>query len=89
MGKFDDINELTIFADYRVPQVLNFFGTVKYGCDLQSKLESDFVFQYGDEEEVEIRAASVLVVDVSLSALLFLENSANRQHWIRARGLYL
>lgn len=30
LGKFDDIDSLTMFADYRVPQSLQYFGAFKY-----------------------------------------------------------
>ena len=30
LGRFDDISTLTMFADYRVPQSLQYFGVMKY-----------------------------------------------------------
>ena len=30
IGRFDDIEALTMFADYRVPQSLQYFGALKY-----------------------------------------------------------
>ena len=30
LGEFHDIESLTMFADYRVPQSLQFFGVFKY-----------------------------------------------------------
>ena len=39
-GAFTDINYITMFADYRVPQVLIHFGTMTYSNDLLNKLKS-------------------------------------------------
>ena len=38
-GKFDDIDSITIFADYRVPQALVYFGLLDYGSELIQVLE--------------------------------------------------
>lgn len=35
-GRFDDIESITMFADYRVPQSLQYFGAMKYS-DVSSK----------------------------------------------------
>ncbi|OWA51955.1 UPF0553 protein C9orf64 [Hypsibius exemplaris] len=63
-GHFSDIDSLTIFADYRIPQVLNFFGATKYSDELQVKLKANEVFKYGDVEEVEIRASTIFVAEL-------------------------
>lgn len=34
LGRFDDIQTVTMFADYRVPQVLVHFGAIKYSNEL-------------------------------------------------------
>lgn len=36
---FDGIHELTMFADYRVPQVLKYFGILEYSPELMQALE--------------------------------------------------
>lgn len=40
IGAFDDIDCITMFPDYRVPQVLIFYGAMKYSDKLYKKLES-------------------------------------------------
>jgi Potential Queuosine, Q, salvage protein family len=40
LGHFDDIIDVTMFADYRVPQVLVHFGALKYSNELMDKLQS-------------------------------------------------
>ena len=63
LGKFTDIDALTMFADYRVPQVLYFFGAVSYSDGLLEKLRSGELLDYGSPEEVEIRSASIWAVE--------------------------
>ncbi|NWI78619.1 QSPP protein, partial [Dryoscopus gambensis] len=58
-GSFDDISSLTIFADYRIPQVLVHLKAMKYSEELMKKLREGTLFQSGDKEEVEIRGCSI------------------------------
>ncbi|OWA52830.1 UPF0553 protein C9orf64 [Hypsibius exemplaris] len=70
-GMFTDIDQLTIFADYRIPQVLNYFGTMTYSPELQKKLDANYMFQYGEHEEEEIRGCTIHVSEL-------LKNELNR-----------
>lgn len=40
LGEFNDIDFITMFADYRVPQVLLHFGAMRYSNPLLSTLQS-------------------------------------------------
>ena len=68
-GHFNDIAELTMFADYRVPQCLQFLGILKYSADLQRKVEKEEELQAGSEEEVEIRGCSIHAVECLLNTM--------------------
>uniref|UniRef100_A0A0N4V1L4 Queuosine 5'-phosphate N-glycosylase/hydrolase n=1 Tax=Enterobius vermicularis TaxID=51028 RepID=A0A0N4V1L4_ENTVE len=59
LGNFSDIADLTMFADYRVPQILAFFSVLKYSPKLEETLRSKVLLQPGSETEVEIRAFSI------------------------------
>lgn len=64
LGRFDDINDtITMFADYRVPQVLVHFGSLVYSDDLMKELKEDKILINGEPKEVEIRAASIEIVE--------------------------
>ncbi|KAG4073666.1 hypothetical protein HA402_000890 [Bradysia odoriphaga] len=63
LGQFDDIQTVTMFADYRVPQVLVHFGAIKYSNELLELLKKDTILANGSPEEVEIRGASIYVVE--------------------------
>ncbi|GMH37463.1 hypothetical protein BSKO_05336 [Bryopsis sp. KO-2023] len=63
VGEFNDISCLTMFADYRVPVVLKNLGVLGYSEELERKVESLVELPAGCEEEIEIRAASVVGVE--------------------------
>jgi hypothetical protein len=55
LGHFEDINEtITMFADYRVPQVLVHFGSLIYKDELMNDLKSDKLLENGEPKEVEV-----------------------------------
>ncbi len=58
-GNFVDLDQLTAFADYKVPQVLRHFGVLSYSPSLAARIDSQKLVASGSEEEVEIRAATV------------------------------
>jgi hypothetical protein len=58
VAEFDDIDELTIFADNLVPHVLRCEGVLVYDADLAARLESGRLLPAGREER-EIRACAV------------------------------
>ena len=68
-GKFDDIEELTMFADYRVPQCLLFLGILKYSEELQEKVINETELAHGSIEEIEIRGCSIHAVECLKTAI--------------------
>lgn len=64
LGAFADIDTITMFADYRVPQVLHYFGAIEYVPGLLETLRADRILANGSAEEVEIRAASIHAVEL-------------------------
>lgn len=64
VGFFKDINDsITMFADYRVPQVLVHFGSLVYSDELMDDLKKNKILINGEEKEVEIRGASIYIVE--------------------------
>lgn len=59
LGAFDDLDVLTAFADYKVPQVLRRLGVLVYDETLAAKVDSLTLLPTGSPEEVEIRAATI------------------------------
>lgn len=63
-GKFKDMDYLTCFADYKVPQILNLLGIIEYSEDLQKKIEKRTLIPAGSRQEIEIRSATVQAVEL-------------------------
>ena len=63
LGSFKDIQELTIFPDYRLPQVFQAEGVFEYSESLGGKIKGkeEITDRY---EEAEIRASSVVAVEM-------------------------
>ena len=58
-GAFTDMDQLTIFADYKLPQVLRHYGVLEYHPSLAQRIDAQELLEAGSEEEVELRAATV------------------------------
>jgi hypothetical protein len=63
-GRFHDLDQLTAFADYKLPQVLRHLGFITYKPELAARIDNLTLIPPGSPEEVEIRAATVWVVDI-------------------------
>lgn len=58
-GAFHDIDDLTVFADYKVPQALRRLDILNYGDKLAGLVDSRSLIPPCSREEVEIRAATI------------------------------
>jgi hypothetical protein len=63
-GHFMDVDKLTAFADYKLPQVLRHLGILCYKPDLSRKVDSGILLESGSIEEVEIRANTIWAVEL-------------------------
>ena len=63
------IGQLTMFADYRVPQILHHLRILTYRPALACALEAHEEFASGAREEIAIRAASIIAVERVAAAL--------------------
>jgi hypothetical protein len=63
-GKFDDLDQLTIFADNLVPHVLRVDGVLGYDADLAARIDRGDPLEVGSVEEIEIRAAALHAVEL-------------------------
>jgi hypothetical protein len=69
LGRFDDIEQLTMFADYRIPQLLRGEGILHYDSTLATLVDSYQEVQSGSEMEIELRAATIHAVELLRHAL--------------------
>ncbi|KAK5211001.1 hypothetical protein LTR41_003613 [Exophiala xenobiotica] len=63
-GSFDDIDTLTMFADYRIPQMLQGLHCLWYSPRLESRIARLEQFAPGEAMEVEIRGCSIWCVEL-------------------------
>ncbi|MDD9370098.1 MAG: queuosine salvage family protein [Acidimicrobiales bacterium] len=64
LGRFDDIGQLTAFADNLVPHVLRMSGVLVYDEKLAAHIEDEALLDPGDAPEVEIRACGLHAVEL-------------------------
>ena len=76
-GEFADIDDLTVFADYKLPQVLRELGIISYHPTLAEKVDSCRVLVPGCGEEVEIRAATICAAEALRDAFCGREPNVN------------
>ncbi len=64
LGRFDDLDRLTIFADNLVPHVLRVDGVLRYEPALAARIDAGELIPAHSKEEIEIRAAAVDAVEL-------------------------
>ncbi len=60
----DDINELTVFADYQVPKGLESKGLIKYSKGLKHKILNHIIIKKDSLEEYKIRTCTIVASDL-------------------------
>ncbi|MGN6359153.1 MAG: queuosine 5'-phosphate N-glycosylase/hydrolase [Thermomicrobiales bacterium] len=68
-GNLRDLDQLTAFADYKVPQLLRAEGILDYAPELAARIAAREPLPAESQEEVEIRAATVWGVELLRRAL--------------------
>ena len=84
LGEFHNIQNITMFADYRVPQSLVAFNVLQYSDELKNKLKTHTPIAPGDEIESEIRGMSIYACDQVLEQVEERALEAGRQIEVNA-----
>lgn len=63
-SKIKNIDQLTAFADYKLPQVLRDFGILIYQKNLAERIDNYTLLKKDSREEIEIRSATIIVCDL-------------------------
>ena len=63
-GAFHDLEKLTAFADYKLPQVLRHVGILEYAKPLAERVDQRVLLEPGGLEEVEIRSNTIWAVEL-------------------------
>jgi hypothetical protein len=69
LGSFHDLDQLTAFADYKVPQILRQIGVLRYSDALSAKISAGTHIPSGSSQEMEIRAATIWGCELLRQAL--------------------
>jgi len=69
-GDLRRVEQLTVFADYKLPQVLRRLGILHYTPHLADRVDRREPLEAGSREEVEIRAATVWAGELMRQALV-------------------
>jgi hypothetical protein len=70
LGDLRRSEDLTVFADYKLPQVLRRLGVLRYAPHLAERIDRLEPLESGSREEVEIRAATVWAGELMRRALV-------------------
>ena len=63
-GRFHDIDQITMFADYRIPQMLHSLGCLRYSPRLESRIKRLQEIKSGENGEIELRGCSIWCVEL-------------------------
>lgn len=69
-GALTGLDELTAFADYKLPQLLRREGILGYAPQLSAMVDAYTLIPAGSQEEIEIRAATIWAVEELRRALV-------------------
>jgi hypothetical protein len=69
LGALTGLDQLTAFADYKLPQLLRYQGVMIYAPELAAQVDNYKEIAAGSEPEIEIRSATVWAVELIRRAL--------------------
>jgi hypothetical protein len=69
-GALHNLDQLTCFADYKLPQVLRHYSVIEYAPALARRVDHQELLQAGSEEEIEIRATTIWACELLRRTLL-------------------
>lgn len=61
---FNDIDKLTVFADYRVPQTLRKLGLTDYSQEISNEIKENIYLPEGSAKELEIRISTIQACNI-------------------------
>ncbi|KAL9583860.1 MAG: hypothetical protein Q9212_002458 [Teloschistes hypoglaucus] len=63
-GSFHDMDKITMFADYRIPQMLHSLGCLRYSPSLENQVRGLKEIESGCSWEVQLRGCSIWCVEL-------------------------
>lgn len=82
--KLSNLDHLTVFADYKLPQILESLGIIKYSEELDSDIVNEVLIPAGSQKEMELRASSIVAIEQMRDELVQLgrDITTNELDWI-------
>lgn len=82
--KLSNLNHLTVFADYKLPQILEAFGVLKYSDELNFNIVNEDLIEKGSQKEMELRASSIIAIEKMHEEIIQLGRNitTNELDWI-------
>lgn len=74
-----NMNELTMFADYRVPQILYHYNIIQYSNELLNIINNQNIIPIHHFYEIAIRSATVTAVEILCQQLNNIQQQQNKQ----------
>ena len=62
--RIKNLDQLTAFADYKIPQLLRGLSIISYSKELAEKVDSGVHIEKGSREEIEIRSATIWGIEL-------------------------
>ncbi|KAF2448056.1 hypothetical protein P171DRAFT_519046 [Karstenula rhodostoma CBS 690.94] len=75
-GQFNDIDKITMFADYRVPQILHSLGLISYCPPLEGRIRRGEMIESGHSWELQIRGCSIWAIELLRREILKIQPDA-------------
>ncbi|PVI03857.1 hypothetical protein DM02DRAFT_625558 [Periconia macrospinosa] len=75
-GEFNDIDKITMFADYRIPQMLHSLGVISYSPPLDAHIRRLNTLESGHTWEMQIRGCSIWAIELLRREILKLQPDA-------------
>jgi hypothetical protein len=63
-NKITNLDKMTAYADYKLPQLLRMFGVISYSKSLSDKVDNMIGITHDSREEIEIRSATIWAVEL-------------------------
>jgi hypothetical protein len=86
--KIKNLDQLTAYVDYKLPQTLRMFGILEYEDTLSDKVDNLIELPHDSREEIEIRSATIWAVELLRRHLRTLSaGEIDNTLWLMSQGV--
>lgn len=81
-GNFHDLDSITIFADYKLPQFLRALNVLNYSDQLAHQIDTYEIIEAGSGMEIELRALTIQAIEELKKATSYKFSAIQLDWWI-------